>query len=66
VEFVDLDDYKVPNKRLQCNSDDMDDDEAPNPEVVDVGDGICFVFAILRAKYGPGNKVGACSSGNPQ
>jgi hypothetical protein len=39
VELVDLDDCDVPDMKLQCNSDDMDVDDAPNPEGMDVSDG---------------------------
>jgi hypothetical protein len=38
VELVDLDDYDIPNMKLQCDSDDTDDNDAPNPEGMDVGD----------------------------
>ena len=39
VELVDLDDCDVLDIRLQCNSDDTDDNDAPNLEDMDVGDG---------------------------
>jgi hypothetical protein len=36
VELVDLDNCDVPDMRLQCDSEDTDDDEAPNREDMDV------------------------------
>jgi hypothetical protein len=36
VELVDLDDCDVPDKRLQCDSEDTDDEEVPNQEEMDV------------------------------
>jgi hypothetical protein len=36
VELVDLDDCDVPDRRLQCDNEDTDDDEAPNREDMDV------------------------------
>jgi hypothetical protein len=39
VELVDLDDYDIPDMRLQCDSNDTDDDDSPSPEGMDVGDG---------------------------
>ena len=39
VELVDLDDYDVPDRKLQYNSDDTDDDNGPKPKGMDVGNG---------------------------
>jgi hypothetical protein len=39
VELVDLDDCDVPNRRLQCDSKDTDEEEAPNWEEMDVDNG---------------------------
>jgi hypothetical protein len=39
VELVDLDDCDVPDRRLQCDSEDTDEEEAPNWEEMDVDDG---------------------------
>jgi hypothetical protein len=39
VELVDLDDCDVSDRRLQCNSEDTNDKEAPNREEMDVDDG---------------------------
>jgi hypothetical protein len=36
VELVDLDDCDVPDRRLQCDNEDIDDKEAPNREEMDV------------------------------
>jgi major membrane immunogen (membrane-anchored lipoprotein) len=36
VKLVDLNDYDVPDKRLQCDSEDTDEEEAPNREEMDV------------------------------
>jgi hypothetical protein len=36
VELVDLDDCDVPDRRLQCDSEDTNDDKAPNREDMDV------------------------------
>jgi hypothetical protein len=39
VELVDLDDCDVPDRRLQCDSEDTDDEEVLNLEEMDVDDG---------------------------
>jgi hypothetical protein len=39
IELVDLDDCDVIDRRLQCDSTDLDDDESPNAESVGVRDG---------------------------
>jgi hypothetical protein len=39
VELINLDDCKVPNMRLYCNSNDTYDDEAPNLGDMDVSEG---------------------------
>jgi hypothetical protein len=36
VKLVDLDDCDVPNRRLQCDSKDTDEEEVPNREEMDV------------------------------
>jgi hypothetical protein len=36
VEFIDLDDCDVSDRRLQCDSKDTNEEEAPNREEVDV------------------------------
>jgi hypothetical protein len=36
VELVDLDDCDIPDRRLQCDSEDTDNEEAPNREEMDV------------------------------
>jgi hypothetical protein len=35
VELVDLDDCDVPDRRLQCDSEDTDDEDVPNREEMD-------------------------------
>jgi hypothetical protein len=39
VELVDLDNYDVSDKKLQCGSTDSDDDEGPNAGGIRVHDG---------------------------
>jgi hypothetical protein len=39
VKLIDLDDCNIPDMKLHCDSDDTDDDNAPKPEGMDVGDG---------------------------
>jgi hypothetical protein len=39
VELVDLDDCDVRDLKLQCDSNDTTNDDSPNPEDMDVGDG---------------------------
>jgi hypothetical protein len=39
VELVDLDDCDIPDRKLQCDSDDTDDDGAPKLEDMDIGGG---------------------------
>jgi hypothetical protein len=36
VQLVDLDDYDVPDRRLQCDSEDTDNEEVSNREEMDV------------------------------
>ena len=36
VELVDLDDCDVPDMRLECDSEDTDEEEVPNWEEMDV------------------------------
>jgi hypothetical protein len=52
VELVDLDDCDVPDRKLQCNSDDIDDDDAPKPEGMDVGDGGASSSQCLELNFG--------------
>jgi hypothetical protein len=53
VELVDLDDCDVPDRKLQCNSDDMDDDDAPKPEGMDVSDDGASSSQCLEPNFGP-------------
>jgi hypothetical protein len=53
VELVDLDDCDVPNMKLQCDSDDTDDDDAPNLEGMDVGNGSASSLQCLEPNTGP-------------
>jgi hypothetical protein len=39
VELVDIDDCDVPDRKLQCDSTDSDDDEGPNTDSIGVRDG---------------------------
>ena len=52
VELVDLDDCDVLDKKLQCNSDDTDDDDAPKSEGMDVGDGGASTTQCLEPNLG--------------
>ena len=38
IELVDLDDSDIPDRKLQCDSDDMDDDNALKLEGMDIDD----------------------------
>ena len=53
AELVDLDDCDVPDMKLQCNSNDTDDNNAPNPENMDVGNGGAFSSQCLELNTGP-------------
>jgi hypothetical protein len=53
VELVDLDDCDVPDRKLQCDSDDTDDDDAPKLEGIDVGDGGASSSQCLEPNFGP-------------
>ena len=53
VELVDLDDYDVLGMRLQCNSDDMDDNNTPYPEDMDIGNGGASSSQCLEPNAGP-------------
>jgi hypothetical protein len=46
VELVDLDDCEVPDKRLECDSDDKNDNDISNAEGMDVSNGVvsCLQF----------------------
>jgi hypothetical protein len=53
VELVDLDDCDVPDMKLQCDSDDTDDDDISNLEGMDVGDGGASSLHCLEPNTGP-------------
>ena len=53
VELIDLDDYDVPDMRLQCNSKDTDDDDAPNLVDMDIGDNNASNLQCLELNTGP-------------
>jgi hypothetical protein len=53
VELVDLDDCDVPDLKLQCDSDDTNDDNSPNPKDMDVGDGGASSSQCLEPNLGP-------------
>ena len=52
VELVDLDDYNVPDMRLQCDSNDTDDNDIPSPEDMDVGNGGASSLQCLEPNTG--------------
>ena len=53
MELVDLDDYDIPDLTLYCNSNDMDDDDTPKLEGMDVGDSGALSSQCLEPKLGP-------------
>jgi hypothetical protein len=53
LELVDLDDCDVPDMKLHCDSNDMDDDDAPKPEGMDVGNGGVLSSHCLEPNFGP-------------
>ena len=53
MELVDLNDCNVPNMRLQCNNNDTDDDDAPNPENMDADNGDASSLQCLEPNTGP-------------
>ena len=53
VELVDPDDCNVPGMRLQCSSEDADDDDAPNPEDMDVDDNGASSLQCLEPNTDP-------------
>jgi hypothetical protein len=53
VELVDLDDCDVPDRKLQCDSNDTDDNDASKPEGMDVGDGGASSSQCLDPNLGP-------------
>jgi hypothetical protein len=57
VELVDLDDCKVLDKRLHCNSNDMDDDDVPNLEGMDVGDNAPSYLQIREPDMGTATEL---------
>jgi hypothetical protein len=65
VELVDIDDCKVPDKRLECDNDDMDDNGFSNAKGMDVGERYCIVFAICGAQFGHNNGTCASSGSSP-
>jgi hypothetical protein len=52
VQLIDLSDCEVPNKKLQCNSDDIDDEEVPNPNGMDVGNDTRSCLQTLEPDLG--------------
>ena len=52
VELVDLDDYGIPDIRLQCDSKDTDDNNAPNLEHMDINDGSASSLQCLEPNTG--------------
>jgi hypothetical protein len=61
VELVDLDDCDVPDRKLQYDSNDMDDDDAPKPEGMDVGDGGVSSSQCLELNLGPTADLVQCA-----
>ena len=53
VELVDLDDCNVPDMRLQCDSEDTDDDDALNVEDIDIGNGSTSNSQCLEPNTSP-------------
>jgi hypothetical protein len=53
VELVDLDDCDVPDRKLQCDSDDMDNDDVPKLEGMDISDGSASNLQCLEPNLGP-------------
>jgi hypothetical protein len=47
MELIDLSDCKVPNKKLQCDNEDTNDKEVPNPDGMDVGEGARSCLQIV-------------------
>ena len=47
MELVKSNDCKVLDMKLQCDSDDMDDNNAPNLEDVDVGNGVALCLQTM-------------------
>jgi hypothetical protein len=52
VELVDLDDCDVPDRKLQCDSNDMDDDDVPKPEGMDIDGGGASSSQCLESHLG--------------
>ena len=57
IELVDLDDCDVPDMRLQCDSNDTDDNNAPNQEDMDVGDIGVTNSQCLERNTGPATET---------
>jgi hypothetical protein len=53
MELVKLDDCKVPDMRLHYDSDDTDDNNAPNLEDVDVSSGAVLCLQTMDPNSGP-------------
>ena len=53
VPLIDLDDCIVSDNRLHCNSDDSDDNDAPNLEYIDVGNGGASSSLCLEPNTSP-------------
>ena len=52
VELVDLDDCDIPDMRLQCDSNDTDEDHTPNPKDMDVDNGSASSSQCLESNTG--------------
>jgi hypothetical protein len=61
VELVDLDDCDVPDRKLQCDNDDTDDDDALKLEGMDVGDGSASSSQCLDPNLGPAADLVQCA-----
>jgi hypothetical protein len=53
VELVDLDDCDVLDRKLQCDSDDTNDDDVPKPKGMDIGSGGTSSSQCLESHLGP-------------
>jgi hypothetical protein len=52
VELVDLDDYDVRDRKLQCDGDDTDDDDVPKLEGMDISGGSASSSQCLESHLG--------------
>ena len=57
VELVDLDDCNILDNKLHCDCNDMDDDDAPNPEDMDVVDSCASSSQCLELNTGPATEL---------